>query len=79
MKYDTPHLPAAVGVFGPSGAPKSDGGCGEDRNRGRPSRGSGSSILSLIHRCRTYGRTTLVLGVSDISGWWGVLWFPSSW
>ena len=28
-------------------------------------KGSGSD------RCQIYGRTTLALGVSDVSGWWG--------
>ena len=32
----------------------------------------GVRILRIVSdRCRTYGRTTLALGVSDTSGWWG--------
>ena len=38
---DTPHLPTVVGVYGPSGAPKSDRGCGEAGNKCRPPGWSG--------------------------------------
>ena len=55
MEFDTLHLPAAVGVCGPSGAPKSDRECGEVENRCRPARGSGSSILSLTGGGYTVG------------------------
>ena len=36
---DTPHPPAVIGVWDPLGAPKSDGGCGEVKNRLDPQGG----------------------------------------
>ena len=62
--FDTPHLPAVVGVWDPLGAPKSDGGCGQVENRCRPPRGLGSSVLSLISGNVTFtspsGGTTII-------------------
>ena len=55
MESDTPHLPTAMGVCRSSGAPKFDGGCGEVKNRCKPPRVSGSSVLSLTGGGYTVG------------------------
>ena len=68
---DTLSLPAVVGVCNSLSVPKSDRGCGEVKNRCTPPRGVGPSVLIVSDTSRTYGRTTLALGVPDTSGWWG--------
>ena len=63
MESNTPHLSAVVGVFDPSGAPGSVM-VGVVRSKA-------SVDAEGVKVCQIYGRTTLALGVSDVSDWWG--------
>ena len=55
MGSGIPHLPAAMGVCGPSGVPGSDGGFGEAEKRCGSPRGTGSSKLSVTGAEHTAG------------------------